>query len=1409
MKTLKKPLSLLMALLMCLGVFAGTGVPAFAAGETMTTYMVDIPRANDPNKAGWGHPALSFLGGWSTSAGTHFSVHTQDAYNGRAIYCIEPGIGVHSGDQYTGRGEDFWDNYPSSLNPTIPPNTIKEYIGRIMTYGWQGNASTSWMSGNPEHANQMAGYIATQLLVWETIVGERDSQFNYVDANAQGKNNVTEYISAEHPLRSQIFSQYSAIESAVKRHTMLPSFFSSTADAGAYELKWDGEKYSATLTDTNGVLGDYTFTSSTAGLNFSVDGSQLTITSSQALKGSVTVKAEKISAQRSGVVVWTDGVTGGGTQDFATYGTTVSDQMVGYLNLEVKTGNMKLVKTSEDGKVEGISFTITGEGYNATKTTNSAGEIDITDLNPGVYTVTEQSIDKYEPQATQRVTIVSGQTATVTFNNVLKRGSLEVTKTSEDGLAEGMTFHLSGTSLSGLPVDEYAVTDSTGVARFENVLIGTGYVLEEADTPIRYVVPDSQTAVIEWNEVTDKTVNNILKKFRVTVTKSDVETGTPQGDGSLAGATYGLYKGDTLIDSFTTDENGQFTTGYYICDSDWTIREINPSEGYLVDSTIHHVGAEPELYTIELNDTANDVTEQVIKGDIAIIKHSDDGETGIETPEEGAEFQIYLKAAGNYDAAKDSERDVLVCDENGFAQSKKLPYGTYIVHQTKGWEGRELMDDFEVYIAQDGQTYRYLINNAAFESYIKVVKVDAETGVTIPYAGAGFQIYRPDGSKVEMTFTYPTPTTIDTFYTNAEGYLVTPEKLEYGSGYSLVEVQAPYGYVLDSTPVYFDVTQDASSEEGGVTVIEVTKPNMAQKGVIKVSKTGEVFSSVTESDGVYQPVYEVTGLPGAVFEITALEDIYTLDGTLRYSAGEVVDTITTGEDGTAQSQPLYLGKFQVKETGFPHGMVDTGENITEVELVYAGQEVEITETSTSFYNQRQKALVTLDKVLEQEETFGIGMNGEITAVTFDLYAKEDIPAADGSIIPADGLLEIVSVDENGQAMCKTDLPFGSFYLKELSTDSHYLLNGETFPFTFEYGGPSLAVVEIAANDGEAITNELIRGEIRGLKTDENGTGLSGAVIGLFQSDETEFTAENALATATSAEDGSFSFSDVPFGDWVLKELESPEGFILSDEVIPVTIEEDGQVVEISLANERIYGSLRLTKVDKDYRDNKLTGAEFEVYRDTNGNKELDEGDELLGKLEETSTGIYELAHILYGGVFVKETKAPEGFLLDENAYYVEITEHGKIYEVENEAGKGFVNAAQTGSLRIEKTSSDGKVEGFSFRVTGANGYDQTFKTDKNGEIHIEGLRVGDYTVSEVSDGASASYVLPADKTVTILADKTTVAQMHNELRDTPKTGDESKPWLWMALMGVSAAGAATLGVLGYVNKRKKGNKSAK
>ena len=440
----------------------------------------------------------------------------------------------------------------------------------------------------------------------------------------------------------------------------------------------------------------------------------------------------------------------------------------------------------------------------------------------------------------------------MTFNNKLRRGDLKIIKTSEDNLNEGVTFHLYGTSLSGIAVDEYAVTDADGVATFEDVLISgsTPYTVEEVDTAVRYVVPEAQSAPIRWNQVTNRSFLNILKKFSVTVTKSDAETGTAQGDASLAGAVYGIYKGETLVETYITDKNGQFVTKEYICDDDWTVREINPSEGYLLDTTVHKVGAEPQLYTVEHNQTANDVTEQVAKGNVAIIKHTDNGDTQIETPENGAEFAVYLKAVGSYDNAKDTERDYLTCDENGFAQTKDLPYGIYTVHQVSGWEGSELMPDFDVFISQNEATYRYLINNAPFNSFIKIVKQDAGTGKTIPYAGAGFKIYDPDGNPVTMTFTYPTSTNIDVFYTDDEGSLITPEKLPYGRGYSIVEVQAPYGYVLDETPIYFDVTQENSIEESGVTIIKVNKKNFAQKGTIAVEKTGEVFFGVSVSGGI-------------------------------------------------------------------------------------------------------------------------------------------------------------------------------------------------------------------------------------------------------------------------------------------------------------------------------------------------------------------------------------------------------------------------------------------------------------------------------------------------------------------------------------------------------------------------------
>ena len=844
-KLYRRSISGLLALLICFTAILGSGMTAYAAaftGETADSYSVAFPRDGDANldySGTWGHDELHYMNGWTSGEATWMTtLHTIGSFDGPACYCIEPGVPRNLYRSYESYGEDYWDTFPAEYNRTIDGRTMKTLLGRIMQYGYQGNLSLDWRSQNKADADKLAHMMATQVLVWETVVGERDADFNHVDPGSADA--VKSVYRTSHPLYSRFSAYYDSIEASVKKHTVVPSFMDRSEEAAqTVELSWDGGRYTATLTDTNGVLGEYAFSSAQSDMTFAVDGNDLTISAETASADGVTITAVRNNT-RQGVLVWSDGHYGpdGTMQDVVTFRDTVSDPMYAYLHLKVGYGSVKIIKTSEDGEVSGISFTVSGNGTEQTVTTNADGEMQLDDLRPGAYTVTEQSSDRYEPQEVRQVTVISGQVATVTFHNTLKRGSLEVIKTSEDHLIEGVKFHLTGASLSGLPVDEYAVTDSTGKAVFSDVLIGTGYVLSEVDTDVRYVIPEDQTAAVEWSKVTHKSIHNVLKKWNATVTKSDSATGTPQGDAKLSGAVYGVYKGGQLVDTYVTDGNGQFTTVYYACGDDWTIREITPSEGYLLDSTVYPVGAEPQRYTAEYNPIALDVTEQVIRGGVA-----------------------------------------------------------------------------------------------------------------------------------------------------------------------------------------------------------------------------------------------------------------------------------------------------------------------------------------------------------------------------------------------------------------------------------------------------------------------------------------------------------------------------------------------------------------------------LTKVDKDYPENKLEGAVFEVYRDSNRNQELDAEDELLGTMEELGGGEYALTGLCYGGYFVKEAKAPEGFYLDENAYYFSITTDGETVTVENEAGKGFLNAAQVGSLRIVKTSSDGKLAGFSFRVTGANGYDQVFQTDAEGFILVEGLRIGDYTVSEVRDSSSDGYLLPADKTASVFEGAVTEVEMHNEKKpalEVPQTGDNSHMALWLGLLGISGIGAAAI-----------------
>ena len=978
--------------------------------------------------------------------------------DGKEAYCIEPGHTLYSGNMLTESASTVWKNLGSAK---------QKAINLALLYGKPGSGKS--LSGTEDQK-----WVATQLIVWEFVSGCRSTGEGYKCTNTKFIDGIC--AGGANP---GVKSVYNAISKSLVNYSTVPSFASAIASkAETYEMKYSDGKYTLTLTDSNSILSDFSF-KTTGGMSVSVSGNRLTLTSTSTVNDAVTFNSAKSmpSVGNTTLVPYGDA----SLQDVITGVENDADPIRACFKVKTSSGNLKLVKTAEDGNVANIEFTVKGDGYSKTAKTNSKGEFELTDLVPGKYTVTEHTPTEYAEQKSKTVNVESGKTATVSFSNVLKK----------------------------------------------------------------------------WN---------------LTVTKTDAETKSAQGDATLAGAVYGIYNDGNLVDKYTTDKNGSFTTSNYVCGDNWTLKEIEPSEGYLLDETEYHIGAETKKYTLENNSVSIGVTEDILKGKIAIIKHTDDGSTKIETPEKGAEFQVYLKSSGSYAKAKESERDNLICDEYGFAETKDLPYGTYTVHQTKGWNGTEFIADFDVFISENNKTYKYLINNASLESYVKIVKVDSETGKQIPYAGAGFQIYDPDGKLVTMKYTYPEVTTIDTFYTNSNGYLITPETLPYSKGYSVVEVQAPYGYTLDSTPVSFDITAENTSEENGVTIVKTEKKNTPQKGTITVEKTGEIFSNVTssgEKEIVYQPEYSVNGLSGAVFEIYADEDITTLDGTIRYTKDILVDTITTGKKGTATSKQLYLGKYRVVEKTAPYGFV-LNKTVNHIELTYAGQNEKVTNTSTSFTNDRQKVIIDLTKILEQDEKFNIGNNDEILNVSFGLYTDEDLKASNGTVIPENGLIEIVTCDEKGKATFKTDLPIGKYYVKEISTDNHYILSDKKYPVVFEYAGQDTASVHISVNDGDPLGNEIIYGTIKGLKIDrETGENIAGALFGMFGINETEFTEETAILTAESNDEGIFEFTDIPYGEYIVRELKPAEGYLPNKENYTVTISENKEIIEITVENDKI------------------------------------------------------------------------------------------------------------------------------------------------------------------------------------------------------------------------------------------------
>lgn len=644
-----------------------------------------------------------------------------------------------------------------------------------------------------------------------------------------------------------------------------------------------------------------------------------------------------------------------------------------------------------------------------------------------------------------------------------------------------------------------------------------------------------------------------------------------------------------------------------------------------------------------------------------------------------------------------------------------------------------------------------------------------------------------------MTFAYPTPTTIDTFYTNSEGYLITPEVLPYGE-YSLVEVQAPVGYVLDSTPVSFTVSADNAEEENALTVIKVRKENTAQKGKISVRKTGDIFTSVatassayTNENGemivnptTYTPVFADGDLSDAVFQVIAVEDIVTLDGTTRAYAGDVVSEITTDENGYAETEPLYLGKYEVRETKAPYGYV-LNNKPKDVELTYAGQEFEVRDTvNTAFENEYQSVRISLSKVMESDELFGIYGKDYYTSVRFGLFTAEDITAADGTVIPADGMISEVSLDENMTAKFDVQIPFGRYYVQEIATDEHYVLSGEKYLVNFEYMGQDIQTVDI---DCGQFVNLLKRGRIEGHKVDDKSEPLENAVFGLFTADCVKFSRDTAIMTAASDENGCFEFTDVPFGQYIVREIESPSGYILSDKEYAVSISEDGEVIEITTENKPI--TVEISK--RDVYGNELVGAEM-VLENADGEK-VDKW---------TSDGTNHIVSKLGAGEYVlKEIAAPDGYIIATDIKFnVDVYGNVTVENVDSTAvsDNGYpliVMVDDTTKVRISKRdiTTGEELPGATLQIIDEDGnvVEEWVSTD---EAHfIEGKLIAgkEYTLRETI--APDGYEIANEIKFTVNADgSVTEVVMYDELTPkttTPYTGDNHSDFAAFALMGAS------------------------
>lgn len=741
---------------------------------------------------------------------------------------------------------------------------------------------------------------------------------------------------------------------------------------------------------------------------------------------------------------------------------------------------------------------------------------------------------------------------------------------------------------------------------------------------------------------------NVRTTGSITITKEDSETGAiAQGDATLSGAVYGLYARSNIVhpDGHTgilytagslvatfppTDANRQarldnlYLGNYYV-------KEITPSTGYLLDTKEYDVAVTYEGQDVPNVVRTSTVTEDVIKGNIRLVKHLQEKDPSAasrpQVPEAGAEFDIILKSSGVTYAH-------IVTDADGFAQANMLPYGNYIVRQTKGKEGYSFITDFEVFIRAHERTYSYILENLDYTSQLQVLKKDAETGELVKVAGAKFEIYNEAGKKIVQTVLYPTKYDISVFETDESGMLELPQWLGSGN-YTLKEVQAPEGYILNPDPIPFKVFREyEEKDKWGDSVIRVVCEDVSVKGIIDVTKVAPVLTAY--EDGKF--IYTEERVRDVRFQIIAAEDIYRADrqtdaeGNLitLYKKGDIVETLVTDPLGEASSMELPLGKYKVKEIYVPGGIYLDQEEI-EVELKYEDDRTEIVFSPADFYDQRQEIEIGAFK-------YDTKTNKAIPGVEITIYANRDILDYYGNVLVKKGdAIRSIVTDNDGKADFGKDLPLNAYaaegddpnveepmyYMKETKFPVGYLPEDNTY---FIYSStPDMTVQFVKENVN--VSNVHVDGIIKVTKTapvltgyDENGRFVytderihdvkfqiiaaediyradcdlteDGELIPIYKKDE-------VIQVLTTDKDGYAETAKLPLGKYRVKEIYVPGGIYLDQEEINVELKYADDDTEIVYENADFYDRRQQIEVSV-YKYDKLTdkaigGVEVSLY----------------------------------------------------------------------------------------------------------------------------------------------------------------------------------------------------------------------